>query len=331
MANISREDLTSVVGNAMVVGSRGTGVSSSAFDAAAALSSSWIVQAELLGLPAFGIDMLVRELHRLATAAQEPGNDEDTALADPSILTVDASKLPGPLALAIATKRAAEIARTSGISMVGLHSVGALGMIGSAARELASEGLIGIVSANSPAIVAPIGGSAPAIGTNPIAIAAPRADLPPLIIDFATSPTTVAALRNATSAGTELQGPGGFDSEGQPTRDPSKTVALAPEGRISSLAGLLVEILAGVGIGARSTPVAIPGTRSAFVLALSPAVFGADDAAEACARLAEMWGNAGGHVPGRFDTLTAREHGDSLLQVNAASVEELRNQARNAQ
>lgn len=281
-------------------------------------AASWLLQAEMLELPSFGIDMLVREFGRLGEGSTETPHVFETASP-----VVHAAGLPGPLALAGATQTAAARARAEGLAMIGLREVGALGMIGSAARSLAMEGLIGIVMANSAPIVAPFGGTKAAIGTNPIAVAAPREGRPPLVIDFSTSPTTMAALRTARTTGLPLDEPGGFDTTGRATREPSQISTLAPEGRIASLAGLFVEILAGVGVGVGITPDTFdgPGPRSALVLAFSPQAFGTEDAAAACSRLAERWDAGGGHVPARFDRLDSLIKNDTLLRVRTRALE----------
>src|SRR5690606_26980363 len=115
----------------------------------------------------------------------------------PSEWVIDARNTPGQLALAAGVRRLVDQAGTSGLTGVSLSNVGALGVLGLAVRDIAEQGYLGIACANAPKMVAPWGGTQPAIGTNPIAIAAPRSDGPPLVIDYATSPITMAALRTA--------------------------------------------------------------------------------------------------------------------------------------
>ncbi len=174
----------------------------------------WILEAEFLGLPQFGISMLLRELGRLG-----PSHGDAPVAAPPSRLRIDARSIPGHLAMAGAVRLAAAGAAAAGSGIVALGDVGALGVLGSPARTLAQAGLVGLVLANSAPIVAPWGGSGRALGTNPIAVAAPRAGLPPLVVDYATSPTTVAALRAARDHGEDLPEPGGFDADGRAVRD----------------------------------------------------------------------------------------------------------------
>ncbi|QGH68211.1 hypothetical protein GCE65_00765 [Pseudactinotalea sp. HY158] len=168
-----------------------------------------------------------------------------------------------------------------------------------------------------------MGGHGPAIGTNPIAAAAPRAGGPPLVVDFATSPTTVADLRRARDRGADLDGPGGFDAAGHPVRAAADVRALAPAGRLGSLTGLVVELLAGIGAGGRGIGPE-PAGRSALVIALDPGAHGGIRAAEVAAGLGVDWGAAGGHVPARFDSLPATlAAAPARLRVARAAVEAL--------
>lgn len=256
----------------------------------------WLVQAELLALPAFGVQMLLRDLERLDSAEGAPAD-----AAAP--LCIDAAGIPGHVAMAMAVRVAAQALRAHGAAIVGIRRVGALGILGCAARSLAANGAVAIVSANSSAFVAPFGGTAPSIGTNPLAVAAPRADAPPLVIDYSTSPMTMAALREARASGSMLPIQGAFDRHGMHTTDPAQAAALVPEGRIASLTGLALELMTGVGVGGRLPAGASAAERSALVIAFAPAAMGNHDAAALCEQLAQDWQASGGHVPRRFDAL----------------------------
>ncbi|WP_084705394.1 Ldh family oxidoreductase [Leucobacter chironomi] len=265
-------------------------------------AACWIVQAEQLGLAGFGVDMLLRDLRRV-----DIGSRSADAVAAPSavgaIAGIDAAGTPGPLALAAAVRIAEAAVESHGIGLVGVRNVGALGVLGLAARSLAERGRVALISAQAPAMVAPWGGSAPAIGTNPLAFGAPRAGGAPLVADFATSRITLAELRRRRDAGEQLPEDVAIDAEGRPTADPDAVAALLPEGRLGSLAGLLVEVIAGAAVGGRAPAGAPADGRGAVVIAVDPARAGGARVAETCAEIAEEWRAAGGHVPGRFDAL----------------------------
>ncbi|MET4575727.1 Ldh family oxidoreductase [Ottowia thiooxydans] len=281
------------------------------------LAAFWFVQAELLKLPAFGIQMLLRDLERLdALDSLAPGGEAGAAL-----LSIDAQRIPGHVSLALAVRLAAHTVKAQGCAILGIRNVGALGVLGCAARSLASEGAVAIISANSSAFVAPLGGTAPAIGTNPLAVAAPRAHAAPLVLDFSTSPMTLAALRQARATGGTLPASGAVDADGQRTSDPTRAAALLPEGRISSLTGLGVELITGVGVGGRLAAGLPAPERSALVIAYSPEAMGNRDAAELCAQLTQDWQGAGGHVPARFDSLPLkREQLPSRISVHSEAL-----------
>lgn len=288
-------------------------------------AARWLVQAELLGLSGFGVGMLVKDLARIG--APVPGVHAAQAVSAPGavIHSIDGAGVPGPLALAVAVSRVGSAAATHGLGLVGLRRVGALGVLGLAARDLALEGRVALAAAQAPAIVAPWGSTQPAIGTNPIAIAAPRSAASPLVADFATAPLTLAELRARAAAGTLLPAGLAVDAAGAATLDPAHVSAILPESLVGSLGGLLVELLAGVAVGGRETGPEAAG-RGAMILAFDPARAGGASAADDATRLAADWVNAGGHLPARFDALGDELTLDSTarIQVERAALNGLR-------
>lgn len=284
----------------------------------------WIARAEALDLPGFGVAMLARDL-RSAALDRSAGLASESAAAEVRALSsIDASGVPGPLALARAVREAGASAAAHGIGAVALREVGALGVLGLAVRELALDGLVAVAVAQAPAAVAPWGGTAPVIGTNPIAFAAPRSAAAPLVVDFATSRATLAAVRAHAASGVALPAGVALDAEGRPTTDPGAASALLAEGRIASLAGLLVEVLAGAAAGGRGTGAHPVDGRGALLLALDPASTGGLHAADVGAELSAAWTASGGHLPARFDALPldpADETG--AVRVSAAALHEL--------
>lgn len=265
------------------------------------LAALWLLQAEVLDLPEFGIRMLERDLERLDGALARHASADDGA----AIGSVDATGVPGVVALASAVRRASRSVDTHGLAIIGVRGAGALGILGLAARSLADGGAVALIAAQSPASVAPWGASAAAIGTNPLTVGVPRTDAPPLVIDYATSALTVAAVREARGAGTLLPEGSAIDASGATTTDPAAVAALLPTALVGSLTGLAVELLAGVAVGGRVTDQNAPSTRGAVVIAFDPARAGGADAAEAAAALDRDWRAAGGHLPARFDMLPA--------------------------
>ncbi len=285
---------------------------------------SWLVSAERHGLHSFGAELLVRELRRLS---DHPLSSPEPHRAAGAVVAIDAVDLPGQLALASAVRLLLDGVATSGIFAVSLAHVGALGVLGLAAREVAAQGYLAVFCANAPAMVAPWGGSRPAVGTNPLAVAAPRAGQAPLVIDYATSPITMAALKTAALTGEQIAAPGGFTEQGEATTDAASVRTIASDSRIASLTGLSIEILtraaAGVKLPVAEDATALratggpAGVRTGVLLALDPRFFGTDAYDEDIALLAAQWAGSGGHVPARFDGLEAAAETSHDLEVHS--------------
>lgn len=88
---------------------------------------------------------------------------------------------------------------------------------------IASAGLIGIHVAGAPAKVAPLGGAAPALGTNPIAFGLPTAD-GPLVFDMGTSALMWGEVQLFARLGTPLPEGTAVDADGNPTTDAARAL-----------------------------------------------------------------------------------------------------------
>jgi uncharacterized oxidoreductase len=116
-----------------------------------------------------------------------------------------------------------------------------------------AQDMIGIVSVNAGSIVAPFGGKSKQLGTNPLCFAIPSGEVPPMVLDMATSVWAGGKIMVYLARGEELPENVFMDPEGNPTIDPSwyrkggllRTIG----GEIAGYKGfglsLLVEILTG--------------------------------------------------------------------------------------
>src|SRR4030095_14822618 len=83
---------------------------------------------------------------------------------------------------------------------------------------VARAGLIGIHTVAAPAMVAPLGGARPALGTNPIAFGFPM-EGDPLVIDLGTSAFMGTDLQFRQRLGIPLPEGVAIDEQGRPTTD----------------------------------------------------------------------------------------------------------------
>jgi LDH2 family malate/lactate/ureidoglycolate dehydrogenase len=127
----------------------------------------------------------------------------------------------GMLALHHATEAAIAKARARGIALVGLTNSWVSGRSAYYVERIARADLVGIHTASSARAVAPLGGTRPVLGTNPIAFGMPS-DGDPVVFDMGTSAFMLTELMLRERRGEQLPEGVALDSEGKPTRDPAQ-------------------------------------------------------------------------------------------------------------
>lgn len=269
---------------------------------AARLAALALVEADMIGQPRFGLDMLGEWA---PDARPLPMADVPRAVS-----WLECTGGFAPLAVADATLRLAPLARQFGVAAMFLRGVRGFGRLAPFVRHLADEGLVAMAGAEGPPFVAPWQGKRAVIGTNPFALAVGQgADR--VVIDMASSATTMAALRSARASGTPLPDGIALDSAGAPTRLAAEVAALLPRGgQLGSLLGLVVELLAGIAGGGRGDAQG----RGVFLLAIDPAQDGG--MADWPARLAALrgdWAAAGGYWPGTHTPAEDDDLPDTVL------------------
>lgn len=122
-------------------------------------------------------------------------------------------------------------AAKTGVALVGLRNSHHVGRIGHWAEQCADAGLVSIhfVNVVSDPSVAPFGGVAARVGTNPFSVGIPRDGQRPIVLDFATSKLAVGKVRVAMNQGKQLPPGALLTADGQPTTDPSVLFGL-PKG-----------------------------------------------------------------------------------------------------
>ncbi|GBQ81070.1 malate/L-lactate dehydrogenase [Gluconacetobacter johannae DSM 13595] len=183
---------------------------------------------------------------------------------------------------------AIDMASEAGLGAVGILRSSHCGAAGAYALKAAEAGMIGIVTSNSDANVAPFAGAVPFHGTNPIAMAAPVVGQQPWLLDLATSSIPFNRVRLYRSLDRPLPAGVAADAQGRATTDAHAAEMLLPLGGLdygfkgAGLAGL-VTILSAVLTGATTDPHMIPMTETddrgtarnvgQFCLAIDPARF----------------------------------------------------------
>jgi 3-dehydro-L-gulonate 2-dehydrogenase len=126
---------------------------------------------------------------------------------------------PGNLNAWSSMERAIALSRENGIGGVALANTNHWMRGGSYGWQAADAGVIGICWTNTLPNLPPWGASDPRVGNNPFVIAVPR-PAGHIVLDMAMSQFSYGALASYRMRGEMLPVDGGFDSEGELTRDP---------------------------------------------------------------------------------------------------------------
>jgi (2R)-3-sulfolactate dehydrogenase (NADP+) len=155
--------------------------------------------------------------------------------------------------------------RANGSATLAITRSYSIGVLGHPVEDIADAGLLALAMTNSPPNIAPWGGTKPLFGTNPMAFAAPRAGLPPLVIDQATSTVTKVALMAASKTGGPIPDTWALDASGMPTTD----AQAALKGSMQAFGGakgaglaLMIDLLAAGLTGANFSKDASPYARA---------------------------------------------------------------------
>ena len=111
------------------------------------------------------------------------------------------------------------------IGFVAAFNCNHIGMLAHYTMVALSQNMIGITICNSSPEVAPYGGRARKLGTDPISIAIPAGNEKPIVLDMATSVVAAGKIRTKYAKGEKLPEGWIIDGEGRPTVDPSVFVS----------------------------------------------------------------------------------------------------------
>jgi LDH2 family malate/lactate/ureidoglycolate dehydrogenase len=226
----------------------------------------------------------------------DPRAEPTIAREGPAWALVDGRWTFGHETARFAMAEAARRARTTGVALVSTIRTNHIGRLGEWAEQAAAARVVGIVgvafSHAAALLVAPHQGAGRALSTNPMAIGLPRGDVPPLVLDFATSIVPEGKVRVAKEKGAALPAGTLLDRDGRATTDPQ---ALYEGGVLLPFAlhkgyalSFMIDALSIALSGADEPEVrGEAGFESgAFFLAIEPTVFGSFERwAEALDRL----------------------------------------------
>jgi L-2-hydroxycarboxylate dehydrogenase (NAD+) len=183
-----------------------------------------------------------------------------------------------------AMKEAIELAKTTGISLVGVKNSGHFGMSAFYLLQALEADMISFVYTNSSPAMPVWGGRTKFLGASPFAAAAPGGKYGPYVLDMACTVTARGKLKYAAQRGESIALGLALDSDGKPTTDGNKAFhgVILPFGGVKGAAlAMLMEILSGVFTGAAfagdvrnpHTDLSGPQNVGHFFMAIKPDLF----------------------------------------------------------
>ncbi len=212
-----------------------------------------LVKADLRGIDSHGIVRLPVYAQRVRAGVVNPAPNVRLEVRGTASAIVDGDNGLGPVVAAAAMDAAIDLARDHGTGFVGVRGSNHFGPAAYYVERALDAGCIGLAISNAPPHMAPFGGRARFLGTNPVAIGIPAGQEPPLIFDASTSVVARGKIIMAAHTGQAIPEGWAIDPEGYPTTDAERALAgavLPFGGPKGSAISFVIDILCGVLTGA---------------------------------------------------------------------------------
>jgi (2R)-3-sulfolactate dehydrogenase (NADP+) len=296
-----------------------------------------LVAAEADGLKGHGLSRVPMYAAQAKTGKVDGLAIPTITRARPGLIAIDAGCGFAYPALEAAEAALPAAARGQGVAAAAIRRSHHCGAAGHPVERLAQAGLVAILFVNTPAGMAPWGGSTAVFGTNPIAFACPLPGRAPLVVDLSLSKVARGNVMTAKQRGASIPEGWALDEHGKPTTDPDAALrgTMVPMGDAKGTAlALMVELLAAGLTGANFAAEASsfldtqgppPGTGQ-LIVTFDPAAFGGNAVTRFGVLAAAIESQPGARLPGTR-RLRARakakaegiEVGDALMaEIEAA-------------
>jgi L-2-hydroxycarboxylate dehydrogenase (NAD+) len=187
---------------------------------AAAEGADVLVSTDLRGVESHGVSNMLRVyIQQYRTGVLNPKPQWRIVRESPATATIDADRGLGMIQGPSAMRLAMEKAKNVGVGVVTMFNSGHLGAVGHHAMIAAKGDMVGVCMTATGASVVPTFAAEPRFGTNPISLAAPARNEPPVYFDVATSAIAGNKVRLAARVGATLLPGWVTDKEGNPILD----------------------------------------------------------------------------------------------------------------
>jgi L-2-hydroxycarboxylate dehydrogenase (NAD+) len=234
----------------------------------AAQAADVLASADLRGIDSHGVARLTSYFELLSEGLINPTPKIKILRSTPSTATIDGDNGLGLVVGPQANKIAMDMAEKAGSGWVSICNTNHYGIAGYYVLQALKRDMIGWAMTNSTKLVTPLWGAERMLGTNPIAIAFPGKEEPPIVIDMATCAAAYGKIEMARRRGQPIPQGWGIDNQGRGTTNPDDIVAggaLLPLGSDRERGGhkgyslaIMVDVLCGALGGANWGPFTPP-------------------------------------------------------------------------
>ncbi|GGJ96560.1 ureidoglycolate dehydrogenase [Lentibacillus kapialis] len=209
-----------------------------------------LVHADLRGVHSHGAMRVEYYAERIAKGGINTNPQFSFEKTGPSTALFDGDNGAGHVAAKEAMDEAINMAKKSGIGVVGVKRISHSGSLSYFVQQASEENLIGLSVCQSDPMVVPFGGAEAYYGTNPIAFSAPGEEEDFITFDMATTVQAWGKILHARSKNEAIPEDWAVDENGEATTNPFDVKALMP---IAGPKGyglmMMVDILSGVLLG----------------------------------------------------------------------------------
>jgi LDH2 family malate/lactate/ureidoglycolate dehydrogenase len=246
-----------------------------------------LVHADLRGIHSHGVMRVPVYVGKLLDDGVNPRGEPRIEREQGAALVIDGANAMGQVAVTFAMRAAIERAEKTGVCTAAIGNSNHCGAMDYFAMMATEADMIGIATTNALPTMAPHGGADRILGINPIGIAVPAQEHPPVVLDTSFGATARGRIEVYQQKGLALPDGWAMDADGRATTDPAIALAglIAPAGAhkgsgLAVMTGLLSTILTGAAYGTNLGSVEEgpkAGADGQFIMVLDPAAFDTTD------------------------------------------------------
>jgi len=308
----------------------------------AGLLAETLAVADLRGVHSHGTLRVPDYVKKLLDEGVDPRGRPRIVSENAGAIVVDGGNSMGQIGSAFGMRAAIAKAKETALAAAAVRGSNHCGAMAYYAMMALPEDMIGIAATNALPTMAPWGGIDKILGINPVGIAIPAAEEPPIVFDAAFSASSHGKIRVFHQKGFPIPDGWAFDAAGRPTTDAGAALdgLLQPIGGykgtgLAIIMGVLSTFLAGASFGTELGNMVDgpkPGADGHFFLALNvrtfvePAIF--KRRVDALVREIRTSRPAPGvdrlYAPGEMEAETERRYRGEGVPLNAVTLRGIR-------